>query len=292
MSNVLLLFVDGIGIGSDDPNVNPFAQAKSPYMPFYRSGLEAPLPHGGVLLPTRVDMGVNGLPQSATGQTALLCGVKSSRVTGRHISGFPTPTLRRIIDERSIFLELKNRGRRATFANAFNQEYFDRFGERISTTTRSLLAGGWPPRMLQDLWRKQAVSHDLTNAFLAEMGYDVPLFSVAESGHILSALAQKFDFCLFEYILSDRMGHDMHLDGALTVIKSLHTLLDTLLPRMDLSRTTVIFTSDHGNMEDLSVKTHTRHTVPTVVWGVGREHIARKVREIDQITPAILEVIS
>ncbi len=285
---ILLLFCDGIGLGENDPALNPFARFKSPYLPFYSAEPVPLLPFNGHLIPTRVDMGVPGLPQSATGQTALFCGLNSAKVLGRHISGLPTPTLRKLIDENSIFLKLRQMGKIGTFANALSEEYFQRLGERISATTRALLAGKFPPRMLDDLLHFKAVSHDLTNGFLAKMGYDVPKFTVRQSAEIVVQIMEDVDFCLFEFLLSDRAGHEGNFQAAELVIARLDEFLDTLLQNLNLSETTVILTSDHGNMEDLSVKTHTKNPVPTVVWGAEQQSFLASVETIEHITPAIL----
>lgn len=291
MPKFLLLFCDGIGIGPDDLHKNPFAKYRSPYFPFFHQIHLDNLPFDGILVPTVTDMGVPGLPQSATGQTALFCGIQSAKIVGRHISGFPTPSLRKLIDEHSIFRKLEQNGLTGTFANALSKDYFERLGERISATTRAQQAGGFAPRMLEDLRNQQAVSHDLTNEFLKSRGYDAPIFTVEQSAGILARIMKEVDFCLFEFILSDSAGHARDFEAAFQVIEKLEKLLASLFPQLDLKKTTVILTSDHGNMEDLSVKTHTRNPVPTCLWGGKRREFARKISAIEDITPAILSVL-
>lgn len=288
MAKVLFLFCDGIGIGPDDPAVNPFAVARSPYLPFYTGAEGNDLPYGGIIVPTAADMGVAGLPQSATGQTAMLTGIRSSEVVGKHISGFPTPSLRKIIDADSIFLKLQDAGKRATFANALSKEYFERMGEWISATTRAQRAGGFAPRTMDDLRAGRAVSHDLTNSFLARMGHNVPIVTVERSAEILATILREVDFCLFEFILSDAAGHSQDFDEAAGIIAKLETFLAHLLPRIDLDEYTVLLTSDHGNLEDLSVKTHTTNPVPTCIWGHGRSLLRQHIRAIEDVTPAIV----
>ncbi|MFQ5628259.1 MAG: peptidase [bacterium] len=291
MPKVLLLFCDGIGIAVDDPQINPFAKFRSPYFPLYQQNTTQSLPFDGIVIPIPADMGVPGLPQSATGQTALFCGIQSAKIVGRHISGFPTPTLRKLIDEHSIFRRLKENGLNGTFANALTKKYFERLGERISATTRAQQAGGFSPRMLEDLQKRKAVSHDLTNNFLRSRGYDVPVFTVEQCAGILKKILNGVDFCLFEFFLSDRAGHDQDFTAASDVIEKLQTLLATLLPQIDLAHTTVILTSDHGNMEDLSVKTHTRNPVPVSIWGERRDDLAHEISAIEEVAPAILSVL-
>jgi hypothetical protein len=60
-------------------------------------------------------LGVPGLPQSATGQTSILTGVNAPAEMGRHISGFPGPTLRRILFEHSVLKRIRERGLSAKY---------------------------------------------------------------------------------------------------------------------------------------------------------------------------------
>jgi hypothetical protein len=288
---ILLLFVDGLGIGERDPGRNPLARFPSPFLSIFQNGPLPELPFGGIVLPTRADMDLPGLPQSATGQTALFTGRNAAQALGHHQSGFPTPTLRRILDESSIFKSVREMGKSAAFANALSQEYFDRRGERISATTRALLAGQFPWLNMDDLRAGRAVSHDLTNEFLRGMGLDVPLRTPTESAAILTRICQCTDFVLFEFILTDMVGHSQEMAQAEEVIHRLDSLLYFILSQVDLHNTTVVLTSDHGNFEDLSVKTHTENPVPTCVWGAGQKIFVERVRRIEDIAGGIEEAL-
>lgn len=288
--SVALLFVDGLGLGERDPRRNPFARFPSRFFDFFLNEPLPELPYGGCVLATAVDMGIPGLPQSATGQTALLCGLPAAQITGHHIPGFPTPTLRRLLDNHSLFRKLRHAGKCGTFANALSQEYFDQRGERISATSRALLAGGFPWRSFEDLRCRRAVSHDLTNEFLRRLCVDVPLRTAMESAQILVEIIAGNDFTLFEFVLTDLVGHRQDMSAAAEVIELLSTLLTVVLGRLDLRSTTVIMTSDHGNFEDLSVKTHTSSPVPTLVWGAGQPVVSAQVKGIDDIAGAIVQI--
>ena len=76
------------------------------------------------------------------------------------------------------------------------------------------------------------------------------------------------------------------------VLPMLARFIRALLGKLDLERSTVILTSDHGNIEDLSVRNHTLNPVPTIVWGRHREHIAPRIRSLTDITPAIVDVLT
>jgi hypothetical protein len=287
---VAFLFIDGLGIGERDPGKNPFAKFPSRFFDFFLNEPLPELPVGGRVLPTAADMAVPGLPQSATGQTALFCGLPAAQITGQHISGFPTPTLRHLLNEHSLFRNLRAAGKSATFANALSHEYFQRRGERISATTRALLAGNFPWRGLDDLRAGRAVSHDLTNEFLRQMGADAPLRTVEESAGFLAEIIAEHDFTLFEFILTDMVGHSQDMAMAKHVIDKLDALLSVILSRLDLRRATIILSSDHGNFEDLATTTHTMNPVPTMVWGRGQSIVAAHVKKIEDLAGAILKI--
>jgi bisphosphoglycerate-independent phosphoglycerate mutase (AlkP superfamily) len=82
------------------------------------------------------------------------------------------------------------------------------------------------------------------------------------------------------------------MDKARTVLTSLALFIRELLIKLDLERTTVILTSDHGNIEDLSIRNHTLHAVPTIIWGAQREQIAARIQTLADITPAIVALLA
>lgn len=288
---VLLLFIDGIGIGERDSEKNPFARFPSPFFSFFKNEPVPLLPHGGVMIPTRADMDVPGLPQSASGQTAIFTGRNAAQALGHHQSGMPTPTLRRLLDESSIFKSVRALGKTGIFANALSQNYFDQRGERISATARALRAGGFPWLTMEDLRAGRAVSHDLTNEFLQQMAVDVPTRTPFESATILTEIVTRADFTLFEFILTDMFGHNQEMSQTETIVRRLDILLNTLLPLVNLQETTVVLTSDHGNFEDLSVKTHTHNLVPTCVWGAGQQIFLEHVHRLEDIAGSLLATL-
>jgi hypothetical protein len=289
---VLLLFIDGLGIGQRDVERNPLARYPSRFLSFFANEPLPRLPYGGIVIPTAADMGVPGLPQSATGQTALFTGRNAAREVGHHVSGMPTPTLRRLLAESSIFKHVQAQGKRGVFANALSEDYFKTRGEWISATTRALLAGNFPWLTLDDLRAGRAVSHDLTNEFLQQMGFAVPQRAVLESAAILAQIARTADFTLFEFVLTDAVGHSRDLQQARDIIARLDTMLEAVLAALDLAETTVVLTSDHGNFEDLSVKTHTRNFVPTCIWGAGKSVFNVSELRIEEIANFLMKVLA
>src|SRR5215208_2892860 len=131
---------------------------------------------------------------------------------------------------------------------------------------------------------------DFTNRILIERGVDVSERTEEQAADVLARITHENRFTLYEYFITDKVGHEQDMEKAKKVLSSLAHFVRELLVRLDLERTTVILTSDHGNIEDLSSRNHTLHAVPTIVWGAQRERIAARIKTLADITPAILDL--
>lgn len=268
----LLFFIDGLGVGEDDPTFNPLATGRFPSLALTSartptSDVGPPAMAGGV----DASLGVPGLPQSATGQTAILTGVNAPAVMGHHLSGFPGPTLRRVLMERSVLKRIVAAGSGADFLNAFGPRFFQRpeAERRMSATTLATLASGRPFRTWEDLLAGRAVVHDLTHWRMRDYGIDLPARTPEEAGRIVARESQATSFSLFEYFETDRAGHAQDRERALRCLEDLDRALRTVLTHVDLGTTTVAVVSDHGNVEDERVGTHTRNPAFFAAWGAG-----------------------
>lgn len=124
------------------------------------------------------------------------------------------------------------------------------------------------------------------------MGFDVPIFSPVEAAEILSKLPRRCRFTLYEHFITDKIGHDQDIERARRHLPQLAEFIRETLKRLDLENTTFILTSDHGNIEDLSVRNHTLNDVPTIVWGRKSAEIAGQIKDLTHITPAILQLLT
>jgi hypothetical protein len=284
---VLLLFVDGLGLGEDDPETNPVARARLSRLRLFR---DAPSPDPeAILVSTDACLGVPGLPQSATGQTAILAGVNAAAAVGRHINGYCTKSLAALLDGRSVFSRVRSAGGEATFANAYTPIFFQRPPRFLSVSTVATLRAGLRLRTLEDLIRGEAVYHDYTNRLLPERGCWAPPVSPAEAGRCLARLAGRHTFTMYEHFLTDKAGHARNMVQGVEVLENLEAFLEGLLAETDLADTLVVLTSDHGNLEDLRTDRHTQNPVPTLLWGRGASAAAAGIRDLADIAPAILQ---
>ena len=282
---VLFLLVDGLGIGSPDPGVNPLHAGACPT-------LERLIEEQSV--PIDAAMRVAGLPQSATGQTALMTGVNAARFAGRHVEGFPGPALREIITGHNLYDQLAALGVSSTFANAYYVSQLDEVTSRkhLSVTTVSALKAFGGVRDKQALARRQAVYQDLTRESLRERGYDGPLWTPADSAQDLLGIAAGYDFTLFEYFQTDRVGHKGSREEVLAVLARFDAFLAVILPFAAVPGQLFIMTSDHGNIEESGVRTHSANPVPLVAVGAGSGFLKQRVKSVTDVTPALVELYS
>lgn len=289
---VVLFFIDGLGIGARGP-FNPLHDLDdaAPLAVFQNETPEVFL--DGVVVATDPRLGVEGRPQSASGQTTILTGVNAPALIGYHKQGFPNQALREIIKAHSIFRQLLEAGvKPITFANAYTERFFSERPRWISATTAAVEAAGLNFRTVADLKSGSAVFMDFTNRLLIERGVDVAEQTEAQAAEVLARIASENRFTLYEYFITDKVGHEQDMARAKAVLVSLARFIREFLVRVDLKRTTVIITSDHGNIEDLSSRNHTLHAVPTIIWGAQRERVAARIRTLADITPAIVDLFS
>ncbi len=291
-SAVLLFFIDGLGIGSRGP-FNPLdgLDEAEPLAIFRDEKLTTTL--DGIVVATDPRLGIDGRPQSASGQTTILTGINAPRLLGYHKQGFPNAAMLEIIRDHSIFLQLARAGiEPITFANTYTQRFFEKRPRWVSATTAAVEAAGLPFRTVPDLVAGRAVYHDFTNTLLIERGEDVDPRTPDEAATVLARIVNENRFTLYEYFVTDKVGHAQDMQIAKCVLSNLASLIKHTLERIDLARTSVILTSDHGNIEDLSSRNHTLNDVPTIMWGANRKSLAARIKSLADITPAIVETLT
>jgi 2,3-bisphosphoglycerate-independent phosphoglycerate mutase len=282
---VLLVFVDGVGVGPRGPD-NPLDGAGSPYFGMFAGG---PLvaAREGVATPTDARLGVDGLPQSATGQATIITGENAPARLGRHLSAFPGGSLRPLLRERSLFRTLGDRGLRAAHANVAPSSVARRRVRTVSAMTVAAEEAGLAPRTLDDVRAGLALHHDFTNESLIAYGCDLPRLEPEEAGRTLARVASAADFTAFEYFLTDAAGHARDRAAARRHVRRLDRFLGAVLDGVDLASSTVLLTSDHGNLEDLSTGSHTLNPVATTAWGRLAREALSAVATLADVAPAV-----
>jgi 2,3-bisphosphoglycerate-independent phosphoglycerate mutase len=320
MSQILLLFVDGLGLGSPEDPGSPLRDPALDLLAnFHEPGWSpppegnrpptlpsvtrlSPLPEGGRVVACDASLGIDGLPQSATGQTTLFTGENGGAALNRHYTGFPTITLQKILVRASVLKRLVEAGRTARFANAFSPLFFEMGEElwkrsRMGATSWANRAADLPFLTFEDLEKGEALFHDITHDSMKgdpRLGEEKPLPTISPElgGERLVNLAAGFDFTLFEFFLTDKAGHEANAEWAGRELRKLERFLASILDSMDPGKTTVLLTSDHGNVEDLRTGRHTHNPVPFLAFGAEAEEFAEQVQSLEDVTPAILRSLT
>ncbi len=293
---LFFLFVDGIGIGKKTEK-NPLASEKWKAFSWFtgceglHSGCEEVIKEQRLFKKLDANLGVVGLPQSGTGQVALFSGENASKLVGKHFGPFPYSTTKPILRKRSLFHKVIEMGLKPHFLNAYPEIFFQRSEMRDRWTSTTLMAksAGLKLNSLQDILEERAVTAEIIqSAWRNMLGLDVPEITPEDAGtRVINAL-KKYDLILYEYYLTDKSGHEMDKDKSEEVLTILNRFMIHILENMD-PNDTFVMTSDHGNMENLNLKTHTRNPVPLFVKGNTAPF--KNASSILDVTPAILEVL-
>lgn len=282
---VLFLFLDGVGMGEDDPTRNPFAATRMPQLErlldghrLVADGLQAI--HKAVmvnnmhatLLAVDACMGVEGIPQSATGQAALLTGKNVPAWLGEHEGPKPTAPIIELIQRGTIFGTLKQQGKEASLLNAYPPRYFESIerGYRLpGVIALSAKMAGIQLKTQDDLSHGNALSADFSGeGWRTHLGFSTtPIINFDQAGKRLGELAQQTDLAVFEYWLTDLAGHHQDIEAARAILEALDVVIGSLVEAWDGEQSLVMITSDHGNMEDMSTRHHTHNDVPLLLIG-------------------------
>jgi len=352
--SLIFIFLDGVGLAPAGPD-NPLSVAD---MPALRALLGGPLtieqarslriedrgwrieeqcyPPSSILYPPKrvllkpidATLGVPGLPQSGTGQVALLAGVNAAELHGRHQPHSPPVALRPLLAERSVLRRTVAQGGRATFANAFGPRYWEALAARRVRRSASVIAtegAGLRFRDIDDLRAGRAMAWDVTGAALRERepAAGLPLFTPRAAGANLAQLAHDHDLVFYESFLPDLAGHGRLADvqretedrrskiedrlaqpddlpSSILDLRSVEAqihaamrlldgLLDGALAQMR-PQDSLLICSDHGNVESIAAPAHTRNPVPLLVVGPAAPAFVG-VESIAEVADAIMSIL-
>ena len=287
--SVLFVFVDGLGIAPQGPG-NPLTRVKEPPLGLLCGNEVA----GFRLIEADACLGIEGVPQSATGGTALFTGVNAPKAVGRHVQALPNTQLRRIIARNGLLRRARERGVAVGFANTYTPRFFMRGRNRIrSVTTVMAESAGLRLNRLEDLVEGRAVYRDYTNAIIAEQGHDVARLDPEEAGGRLGKLARAKDLLVYEFFQTDHVGHRGTAEEAFEVLADLNRFLQAALRHIDPDVDTFILSSDHGNVEDMETSAHTKNPVPILLYGKGAGTLLADVSRpnICHVTPLVLSIV-
>lgn len=298
--HLLFVFLDGVGLGPPTLR-NPLSTRSWSAL----ERLAGDQPWTAPLRPVSSDshvvraidatLGVDGLPQSGTGQATLFTGVNCAEHVGRHFGPYPHSATHDILREKNLFRRidavadpLEGQSHPATFANAYPPRFFEWVNGRgrWTVTTFSAVESGLNLRSDEELLQGRAVAANITGEGWPNPSSGVSAVSETTAADHLVDLHRHHRVTLFEYYLTDKAGHGRLDVPPEAIVRSVDAFLGGVLDGLDPGRDCLLITSDHGNIEDVSQKQHTRHPVPLIAWGRGAEAFDG-VRSLAGVTPAV-----
>lgn len=294
-----MIFIDGVGIGNGDYKFNPFF--KYGFKTFTEIFDEIPSlkrqainNNGSFIFPTDACLGVDGLPQSGTGQTSIFCGMNAAKYIGKHFGPFPYSTLIPVIQKENIFKAYLEKSQKVFFANAYPKQFFEYLKSgrgRLSVTTHCCRSSGVRLNTTTDVRKGKALTAEITNdRWIKKLNYKLPRITPQLAAKRLLKISEKNKFTLYEYYLTDHLGHWRDAGDFENILHSLDEFLFSVLTEMDKKNMTLIICSDHGNFEDLSVKTHTLNPALTITAGRYAKELSDSIKDLTDIKPAILNI--
>ncbi len=295
---VIFLFLDGVGLGEPDAQVNPWWAASLPTLRFLLRGRipsVRTVPHttpDAVLYATDATGGIAGIPQSATGQATLLTGQNVPALIGEHYGPRPDRRIRPLLERETFLHAALARGRRVAFANAYPPRFFQHIdsGRRLpGAFPYAARSAGIRLRTAEDLAAGRAFSVDYTNqAWREQLGFPhMPVWTPQEAGRKFAAWAQEYDLVLVDQWATDMAGHRQDWAMAVSLLERFDAFLEGILEVVDLASTLILVTSDHGNLEDMRTRRHTRNPVFTLLIGPWRELDCGPVERLTQVRDVV-----
>ena len=301
---VHIFFMDGVGLGSQDPAQNPFVTAALPRLTavlgpnwYLRGNGRMLRTEKATLIATDANLDMPRNPQSATGQAAILTGRNVPKLIGEHYGPKPNPAIAEIIQQGTLFQEVAAVGGKAALLTPYPQGFFEAIesGKRLlSAVPLAVTTAGFSLMTVADLRNGRAVSPGFTgSAWREHLGYtDIPLLSLYDAGRKIAKLARQYHFSFFEHWPSDQRGHRGSLAEATRHLEMLDEAIGGLLDGWETHENgLLIITSDHGNIEEKNHRQHTRNPVPTILVGKNHAQLAEQIHNLTDIATIVRQTL-
>ncbi len=275
------LMLDGVGLRHHDLD-HPFGGLELPALE--QLGISQAQNHSSPERFTQAidaNLEIDGLPQSGTGQTTILSGINAAKHLGFHHGPWVSPSLRPLL-EQNILKRLGD----VRLANYYPERYLESLATgktRLNAIATAALSAnakleggtglGIPPMLCFP---------DTDGLRFPETEQTTP----KQIQNWAEAFMQSTNqITIFDLWWTDHVGHEQNKAEARAFALRLEAFCQHCIATREPD-TLFLISSDHGNFEDLSVKTHTRNSVPFAVVGKAAPHFFN-VRSLVDIASAL-----
>ena len=300
--HILFIFVDGIGLGEDNPKINPFSSANLPTLTALTAGQtwgnksQRHDTERSVFIPTDPRLGIEGRPQSGSSQAVILTGKNVPKMLGRHYGPLPNKPIRALLDETNFFKTVRECGEVAGLVSAYPPQRLKGInsGKRLPSSIQySAIASGQSLFSTEEVVAGTALTPEYTGYPWREHLKidDIPLYDAFQAGQKLVEISRNYTFAFHSNWMTDYVGHRGTLEEATSLLETFDQVMAGVLSAWDDDEGLVIFTSDHGNMEDMSHGKHTDNDVPTLIIGNGKEKFAENFTQLTDFVPRMTQYL-
>lgn len=298
MKHILFLFIDGVGLGQDDPAINPFSVAELPTLRRFTGGKSwfdttpTVITDGSAFVPTDPRLGVPGRPQSGSSQAAILTGENVPERIGEHYGPKPNEPIRQLLSDDNLFMRVRQAGLRAALLDAYPERLLQSIsrGKTLPSSIQfAAIASGQSLFTADDLRSGRALTAEWTGEeWRSHLKYtDTPIYTPFEAGQRLVAMSREYAFAFHSHWITDYIGHRGTLEEGAAMLSRLDGVIAGICESWERDEGLVILTSDHGNMEHIGDRRHTENDVPTLIIGRDAAQFADGLRTLMDFAPRI-----
>ena len=297
-----MIFLDGVGLGGDDPTVNPFCVANTPALNALANGHRWLRRTGrqsserAEFIPTDPRLGIAGRPQSASGQAAILTGRNIPQIIGEHYGPKPNAPIRELLAEDNFFKQLVAHGKTGALIEAYPPRWHKgvNSGKHLrSSYQQAVYEAGLPIFGDDKIYSGEALAVDWTGeGWRSELGYtDTPIYTPREAGEKMVEISRQYDFAFFSHWMTDIIGHRGSIDDAVRVLELFDAVMAGALEAWDDDEGLMLITSDHGNIEVIGDRRHSENDVPTVIIGREKQAFAEGFADLSDFVPRMAQML-
>lgn len=300
--HILMIFLDGIGLGDDNPQTNPFAVAHMPTLIALSNGKRWLRDTGrqesqrAIFIPTDPRLGVAGRPQSGSGQAAILTGRNVPQIIGEHYGPKPNAATRQLLAEDNFFKQVKRAGKKAALLDAYPPGLHHDIarGKTLrSSIQQATFEAGQNLFGMDELISRRALTPEWTGeSWRRYLKLDAtPVYEPDEAGRLLVEMSREYDFAFHSHWMTDMVGHRGPFERGVELLELFDGVMAGVLEAWNDDEGLVIVTSDHGNMEVIGNRNHTENDIPTLVIGNAKTTFADGFKDLTDYVPRMAKLL-